>query len=136
MIVRAMIEVRGGFAVGCRLLRVPAYRLGEWAAHCHVGAPGRYGLTLLPLGLCLPQDWATFARIDDAIAAMRRIARLRNDWAHVEQGDLTLALKARLQRICKACGAITAPVGIDADADNPLRGMPGDRLNGYRSEAA
>lgn len=133
MLDRAVIELRGGFSVGCAVLRVPALRLGEWAVHRQIDIDGRFGLTLLPLGLCLPQDWATFSTVKDAVTAMRRISLLRNDWALVSQGDLTAALGARIRRICKLCGAVTAPVGITADADAPLRGCHGHRLNGYKN---
>lgn len=131
MIRRERIELRAGWAVGSVLPAI-GWRLGDWAAHASAGMPGRFSLTLLPLGLCLPTDWATFEREGDAILAMRAIVRMRNDWHRIVQADLTLALKSRLQAICRHSGALAvAPVGFAQVADQDFLGNASDRLNGY-----
>lgn len=130
MIATEFVELRGGFSEQCRVLRVPAFRLGEWAAHRQIGMPSLWGLSLLPLGLCLGQDWASFRCAGHAIAAMKEIVRIRNDWSIITQADLTLGLEKRLRAITRRHGAVAnAPVGIVADADSPL--MP-VAVNGYQ----
>lgn len=131
MICRERIELRAGWAMGA-VLPLIGWRLGDWAAHEAAGMPGRFCLTLLPLGLCLPTDWATFEREGDAILAMRAIVRMRNDWHRIEQVDLTLVLKSRLQAICRHSNALrVAPVGFSQVADRDFLGNKTDRLNGY-----
>lgn len=130
LIRRERIELRGAWAAP--VLPSIGWRLGAWAVHAAPGMPGRFCLTLLPLGLCLPTDWATFEREGDAILAMRAIVRLRNDWHQVVQADLTLALKARLQAVCLHSRALAkAPVGFAQVADRDFVGLETDRLNGY-----
>lgn len=131
LIRRERIELRGTF-ISADVFPVTGWRLGDWATHEAPGMPGRFCLTLLPLGLCLPTDWATFEREGDAILAMRAIVRMRNDWSRIEQADLTLTMKARLQDICRHCRALArAPVGFAREADRDYLDLPADRLNGY-----
>lgn len=130
MIRKERIELRGAWAAP--VLPMMGWRMGDWAVHEAAGMPGRWCLTLLPLGLCLPTDWATFERALRAIRAMRAIVLMRNDWHRIEQADLTLALKARLQDICRHYGALAqAPVGFSQVADQDFFGIGAARLNGY-----
>lgn len=132
MIRRQNIELRG--ALADPVLAVTGWRLGDWAVHEAAGMPGRFTITLLPLGMCLPTDWATFERSGDALRAMIVIVRLRNDWHRIEQADLTVVLKARLQDICSRHRAMArAPVGFAQVADHDFFGLAADRLNGYAS---
>lgn len=132
------IEIRTPTTVGRYGLReIPAMRLGDWAAHRSVDMPGQYVITLLPLGLVLPPDFATFLSIEAACRATASIARLRNDWHQIVQADLTPALRDRIKAICARCGAIDdAPVGIQAHADKSLFGRTmSARPNGYEQPA-
>lgn len=110
-----------------------AWRYGDWAAHSCIDDPGRFVLTLLPIGLCLPPDWCSFADIRRAVSAMIEIARLRNDWARILQIDFTPELKTRIEAIAKRHGATTGPVALAVDADHSQFGVPvSARPNGYR----
>lgn len=126
-------EVLGGLLAGARILKVDGWRSRDWLAHPHVDVPGLWGLTLLPLGLRLPPDWASFSSAGNAVAAMREIELMRNDWHRIGQADLTKALKARLMMICSRHGAVPAPVSTVAKADHDVTGMPMQaRPNGYQ----
>lgn len=127
----ATIELRGALAAS-PVLRVRGYRLGAWAAHDAPGLAGRWALSLLPLGTCLPTDWALFARLADALGALRAVACMRNDWHRVTQADFDARLKARLMDICRRHRAVPrGPVGFCAPADTDFYGRRAGRLNGY-----
>jgi len=125
------VELRGGL-VAKPVVRTMAWCLGDWATHQMPDLPRRWALTLLPLGLCLPTDWASFNRAGAAVSAMREIVRVRNDWHAIAQTDLTTALKHRLREICHRHGALSSgPVGFAAAADRDFFGREAARLNGY-----
>lgn len=130
MIERRSIEIRG--LCGTRQVPVALVR-GDWAVHENIDVPGLYVLTLLPLGFCLPPYWASFPSALKATRAMNAIVRLRNDWHRITQADLTVALKAKIQKIVKRCGAIEGPHAIAQAADTSALGKPmQQRPNGYR----
>ena len=128
LLTRQSIELRG---VLSPVIRVMAWRLGDWAVHEMPDMPGRWCLTLLPLGQCLPTDWASFAKRSQAVAAMVEIARLKNGWHRVTQDDLTKEMKARLQEICRRRGALKGPVGFCAPAGINALGAACAPLNRY-----
>lgn len=124
----ALVTIRGLLAER----QVPALRFGDWAAH-RGGAPGRYVITLLPLGLCLPPQWCWFPSLRQAVAAMLEIARMKNSWAFVTQEDLTVELGERMRAICLHHGSLPGPMGLTVDADTSVTGRRlSRRPNGYR----
>jgi hypothetical protein len=130
---RARITIRG--LAGDR--QIAALRLGDWAVHRNVDKPEHYLLTLLPLGLCLPPNWCSFARLEDAARAAAAIARMRNSWAQIVQADLTLELAAKLREIAVACGAVRGPTALTIEADHSPLGLPLTvRPNGYATLGA
>lgn len=128
LVTRCRCTVRGILAS----TDVPAWRLGDWAAHRQIDTPDLYGLTLLPLGMSLPFCWASFTTVQQAVAAMRDIVRVKNSWSVVTQDDFTFALRDRLTAICAHHGAIEGPVQMQWAADRDMFGLPlRERLNGY-----
>lgn len=113
--------------------RVLAWRLGDWAAYQPGSVPGLWSLVLLPLGLTLPPDWASFRSARQACAAMAEIVRLRNSWSVIMQEDLTPVLREQLRAIVRKYGAVDGGYSCGAvKADASRFGMRRPRrLNRY-----
>lgn len=105
----------------------------DFAVHRCVDLPGVWQITMLPLGMCLAIDWCGFDRFEDAVAAMRDIAALRNDWHVIQQADLTKALEARLKAIAAKHHAPERwEVGVCGFVDRDRTGrVVKQRPNGY-----
>lgn len=127
------IQVRGGLFVSWQIVDVPAWRHREFAAHEQIGRAEVWGITIAPLGLGLPPEWASFAEARQAVGAMVEIARLRNGWHLITQDDLTSDLIGRMKAICKRHRAAVTKgmAAMTADADLDVSGLPFTRLNGY-----
>ena len=125
------VTVRGLFGESL----VPAWRLGDWAAHRQIDVPSLFCLTLLPIGLSLPFAWASFSSLGQAVGAMREIVRLRNDWHLVEQRDFTRALGEQLKQICARYSAVEGAIQWACAADVGVAGRSLDRrYNGYKQQ--
>src|SRR6218665_2579169 len=120
------ISVRGLNTVGVHGWKtIPGVKYQDWAAHRSVDCPDLYFITLLPLGLCLPPDFASFHNLEQAITAMVDIAKLRNDWHIADQDVFTIQLRNRIKHICERHGSVKdAPVAIQVEADKTLTGRP------------
>jgi hypothetical protein len=116
-------------------ITVDAFVYKDWAAHQQVRGPlGRFNLTLLPIGLCLPVCWATFPNRRAALLAMVDVADLRNGWHRTTQADLTPELELRLKAIAARHGAVPgAPPGLATEVGVNLLGVRVGAFNGYGS---
>lgn len=131
---RDAVDIRTPTSVGEHgARRLEALRLGDWAVHRSIDCGDHFVITLLPLGLCLPPDFASFRTERAACAAVVEIVRIRNDWHRIEQADLTIALRDQITAICARHGALMdGPVGVQGHADRTLMGRSkSSRLNGY-----
>lgn len=134
------IEIRPLLARS-RYLQALVY--GDFAVHPCVGIPDVWQITQLPLGTCLAIDWCGFDDPYSAIAAMKEMQALRNDWAVITGNQMTRALEAQLKEIALRHGAppdrhrVTATGKCwDVGASTPIdRGRFGkycpNRPNGY-----
>lgn len=83
--------------------RVCAWRFGDLAAHRALGSD-KWEITHLPSGLCFG-SLGQFRAADHALPCMIEIARLRNTWRHIDEGDV-LAMRDQLAEIYKRHGAL------------------------------
>lgn len=108
--------------------RVPAHRFGDFAVHRGEAADlfrEEWRITHLPTGRCVADEFRTFER---AVDAMIEIARLRNDWAVIDDEGCTEELKQKVVDVVRKYGG---HVGGRQD-DLPRR----PEFNGYRPEAS
>lgn len=132
-IVRRQVQLMDSIGSPFAPVLVDALVYKDWAAHQQVRGPlGRFNLTLLPIGLCLPVCWATFPNRQSALLAMVDIADLRNAWHLTTQADLTPDLERRLRAIAARRGALPgAPPGLATEVGINLLGARVGAYNGY-----
>jgi hypothetical protein len=102
---RAITLRSGPLRPGDLTFEAEGWVLGDFAVHRNVDAEPVWQISILPLGMCLAIDWCAFDDFDDAVAAMKDIAALRNDWHLIRQADLTKPLEAQLKVIARRHGA-------------------------------
>ena len=116
---------------GDRIHRVPAWCSGELGAYqAHFVSPpppSAWLIACLPLGAGFPAHWLCFTRIEDAVAAIHDLARLRNSWATLETWPLEL--KAQVIRIGLRHNRHDLPKQSVGRVNNPV-----PRYNGARPE--
>lgn len=139
------IEIRPLLATR-RFIQALVY--ADFAVHPCVDIPDVWQITQLPLGTCLAIDWCGFHDPQSAIAAMKEMQALRNDWAVINGDQMTKVLEAQLKEIAKRHGApperhrVTSTGKCwDVGASTPIdRGRFGKfyatRPNGYGSAPA
>lgn len=131
---RKTITLRAGpMRPGAMTFETEGYVYRDMAVHQCIDDPKLWQISILPLGLCLAIDWCAFDDCRAAIAAMKEMAALRNDWHLVRQADLTKALEARLKDIAKRHGAPERwEVGACGYSDRNKYGrVVAERPNGY-----
>lgn len=138
LLLHQTIETKSFLAWGANAFVKPleGWRWRDFAARRCPEYPQYWMIQQLPVGTPLAIDWCAFTDFDDAVAAMKEMQRLRNDWHVIRQADMTKALEAQLHAIAKRHNAVGVEthgiVGVAGrvDRDKYNRVMR-RRLNGY-----